>query len=180
MGLLPPLQVDCVSFAFSRRQHIRVPCLLIQANGSAITREAVDALLDFSQRVLDLAMPYCVLWDLRGCRTPTAGLVWRFLAWGFRNKRALDANIRCVGIALSGTVMKSIVDFVLSVARPPMPTARCASAEEFWAFAALRAYQEGPGTAGVVRTGTLSQSASSDLSFEILSRSFASARSENA
>ena len=83
--LLPPLQVDCVSFAFSRRQHIRVPCLLIQANCSAITREAVDALLDFSQRVLDLATPYCVLWDLRGCRTPTAGLVWRFLACSQRS-----------------------------------------------------------------------------------------------
>ena len=84
------------------------------------------------------------------------------------------------GLLVRWPALADVRHFVLSVARPPMPTARCASAEEFWAFAALRAYQEGPGTAGVVRTGTLSRSASSDLSFEILSRSFASARSENA
>lgn len=133
--LLPPLRVDCVSLSCQRRRKIALPCMVVETDGTAITGAAVDALMAFSQRVLELAQPFCVLWDLRRCSVPPAGPIWRCLNWGIRNKTAIDTHVRCKGILLSSGVMRSVVNSVLAVAQPPMPRIICSSDEEFWDFA---------------------------------------------
>ena len=133
--LLPTLRVDCVELSYELRDPLPIPRLVIRTNGAQITEAAVNALIDVSQQVIDRNEEYVVLWDLRASCKPSSGPIFRCLRWAAANKSRLDAQLKCLTICLSSSLMRGVVDLVLRMARPPMPRLVCATPEEAWAFA---------------------------------------------
>ena len=134
-ALVESVSVDCLTLQYDVSAGC-LPRLLIRTRATSITVAAVDALIEFSQRVLDRAEDYTVIWDLRHCCTPRAKPTWQCIQWAHRNKRKLDAQLRGIAIVLSGGALASVVRFVLGATRPPQPHLVCQEIDEALGFVA--------------------------------------------
>jgi hypothetical protein len=134
VDVLSPVAVDCVRLSYVQHADLDMPRQVIRADGTPITSAAVNALLEFSTRVLERGERHAVLWDLRQCGAPQMSHVWSCLRWAGGQKRNIDTLVACMCICLSGGALRGVVNFVLSVARPPMPRLVCSTNEEAWAF----------------------------------------------
>ena len=112
----------CVLMAMAPDRHVT-----IRALDATLTDDTVDAMLARTEALLREAAPFRTTWDLRRCRAPSSGQVWRCLRWALRNRATLDAHNTRLAIVYdaqraSAPLLLSSVRLVLRAFGPSCPT----------------------------------------------------------
>lgn len=145
--LLGPVDVGCAKAWVEQNSQLKLARLCIVAQQPPMTDEAVAEFSNaFLKDVLDLGVPFSVLWDCRSGAFPsmkqfktvlasldtphTDGISTRSEVW--------DARVQGNAIILSNPILRGTVRLMAGISRPPQPTHVGADLDGALAFARER------------------------------------------
>ena len=120
-AIVPPLELGCATLTYTREPGLPLPLLVLQTHKQSITDPDVTAALGFIAYVLERHEWFTIRYDLRQASVPTRAQIKIGLAWAGEYTPQLDAHLCGIGIVLTSRIIRSVVKFVLSVVKPPVP-----------------------------------------------------------
>ena len=79
--------------------------------------------------------PLTILWDVRNCSIPSRAQIKIALDWIGANSHLLDKHLQGIAVCLSSLIVRSILNFILSITKPPQPNGVFADEAEAFGFA---------------------------------------------
>jgi len=140
--LLRPEALSCrdvAAAAAASLPALAFPLLRIRTTGKDCNEEDLTPTLAFCDATLRRGEPFLVLFDLRDTgtlRPPPFSLVRKVFSWANSVAVQWDTHVQGIGILMTSSVMRPLLEMATKIMKPPQPMVYAASDSEALAFLA--------------------------------------------
>ena len=134
-AVLGPVDFGFGEVTLERYPELTVHRLHVRAVKEPIEDGGINTLLTTLDEVLARGEPLTILWDVRNCSIPSRAQIKIALDWIGANSHLLDKHLQGIAVCLSSLIVRSILNFILSITKPPQPNGVFADEAEAFGFA---------------------------------------------
>ena len=123
------------------KETLELPMLRLVTRKEPMSTEMLKSALHLGHDFLGLENPFVVLYDVRNLTRPTRSQIKVLMSWVPLHSESLDRNLQGVGVILSNTFVRLLINVFLKAFKPPQPVIVASSEEAVMDFFAKRCQQ---------------------------------------